>query len=107
GTVSLVFEGLSTDVNTLADAGLSLLQNRPNPFRDETLIGFVLPADCEAQLRIFDASGRLVAEQKGYFTRGYNQLRFDLGGVAEQGLLYYELVTPFGSRSKKMVLSKE
>ncbi|MCC7503830.1 MAG: hypothetical protein IT259_00960, partial [Saprospiraceae bacterium] len=106
GTVGLVFEGISTDVSTLTDAGLSLLQNRPNPFRDETLIGFVLPADCEVQLRIFDASGRLVAEQKGQFNRGYNALRFELGGV-EQGLLYYELVTPFGTRARKMVLARE
>ena len=106
GTVSLVFEGISTDVNTLTDAGLSLLQNRPNPFRDETLIGFVLPADCEAQIRVFDGSGRLVAEEKGLFTRGYNAVKFDLGS-AEQGLLYYELVTPFGSRARKMVLSRD
>ena len=38
----------------------ALYQNTPNPFRDKTLIGFVLPEAEEAIFEVYDVSGRLV-----------------------------------------------
>jgi hypothetical protein len=80
-----------------------LLQNRPNPFVDETLIGFVLPEACEAQLRIFDVTGKLIEERKKNYPAGYQEERFQLGYHGGNGVLYYELTTPFGKLVRKMV----
>jgi len=107
GPVSLVYDGIVTGTNEPETGRLSLLQNRPNPFKDHTGIGFILPADCEAQIRVIDVSGRLIAEQKGWFTRGYNEMNFHLDEYAGDGILYYELVTPYGILAKKMVLVRE
>ena len=47
----------------------ALLQNQPNPFTQETVIGFNLPEATEATLTIFDLSGQLVWTQtKNYDT---------------------------------------
>ncbi|MCW5920761.1 MAG: lamin tail domain-containing protein [Saprospiraceae bacterium] len=87
-----------------AASGVRLLQNRPNPFSGGTAIGFVLPESCEAQLRIIDVSGKMLAERKAQYPAGRNEETFDLEGAS--GVLWYELVTPFGILTKKMVATK-
>ena len=100
--VSLAFRtGLGTQVSGV---GFELYQNQPNPFVDRTSIGFHLPADSEATLRIYDADGRLVHEQKGQFTKGYHS--FTVGNKdlpAQAALLYYEVRTPDNSATKSMI----
>lgn len=53
----------------------ALYQNSPNPFTDETIIGFQLPLSESGTLEIQDASGRIVKVFKGDFRQGYNQLK--------------------------------
>jgi len=66
----------------------------------------VLPGSCEASLRVFDASGRLLQEHQGWYPAGRNSVDFDFG-IGMSGLLYYELTTSFGVLAKKMVLAKK
>jgi len=106
GPVDLVYSSISTGTTELQDGKLQLLQNRPNPFTDNTSIGFILPEACEAQIRVLDVSGRLVAEQKQWFATGYNEVKLVLDGYASEGVLYYELTTPFGTLSKKMIMMR-
>ena len=82
---------------------LQLFQNRPNPFNGTTTIGFILPDACEAQLRIFDVSGRLLMERVAQYPAGKQEEVFDLTGFT--GVLYYELVTSFGTLGKRMLLT--
>ena len=84
---------------------LQLLQNRPNPFTSTTTIGFTLPQSCDAQLRIVDMNGRLIAETGKFYPAGYHQETIDLSG--RTGLFYYELVTPMGVLSKKMSVTEK
>jgi len=107
GPISLEYENVATGTIEPGTSNLSLLQNVPNPFKTVTSIGFVLPETCDAQVRIFDISGRLIEEQGGTFTKGYNQLDFRLDGYSGEGVLYYELITPYGILSKKMMLVRE
>jgi hypothetical protein len=86
-------------------SGVQLFQNRPNPFSGATAIGFVLPESCEAQLRVFDVSGRILTEKKAQYAAGRHEETFDLGGVS--GVLYYELTTSFGVLAKKMVATQK
>ncbi len=98
--VELVFTATTGTPPLAGQAGLQLYQNRPNPFNGNTSIGFFLPEGCEAQLRVFDVSGRMLAERKAYYTAGKQEEIFDLDGAA--GVLYYELVTPLGTLARKM-----
>ncbi len=87
--------------STVSGTGIELYQNQPNPFLRTTAIGFRLPEVCEAQLRVFDVSGKMLAEKKAQYAAGRHEEVFDLEGLS--GVLYYELVTPFGVLARKMV----
>jgi hypothetical protein len=80
-----------------------LYQNTPNPFTQETVIGFDLPEASSATLSIFDASGRLLEKVEGDFTKGYNSISISSDNLSN-GLLHYQLVTPTNSATKKMIL---
>ena len=91
----------------VADPGAGrvlLLQNRPNPFALETIIEFVLPSACDVQLRVFDQSGRLLREHSAYYAAGRSAAAFNFSEGEASGLLYYELTTPYGMLTKRMVL---
>ena len=102
--VELNFGELSGTGDPASAGGVQLLQNRPNPFNSTTAIGFILPESCEAQLRVFDMSGRVFFSQKKNYAAGRHEETLDLGGVS--GVLWYELVTPFGVLTKKMTAVK-
>lgn len=99
--VTLSFE-TATGTSTSASWALQLLQNRPNPFDAETVVGFVMPAAAEARLRVLDAGGRQVAAAKCDCAAGYQETRFDLSHVPA-GVYSCEFITPFGVQVRKMV----
>lgn len=104
--VHLVFTGAVTGVNDPALPGAQLLQNRPNPFASETGIGFVLPEACEAQLRVLDMSGRELWRITRQYGAGYHEEIFRPAGEYAGGILLYELRTPSGVQTRKMVWSR-
>ncbi len=106
--LQLVFtEAQTTGLNDPASAaGVQLWQNRPNPFSDETAIGFVLPESCAAQLRIYDAAGRELLRRSKTYPAGYSEETIRLDGAAATGILYYELDTPFGQLTRRMVMMR-
>jgi hypothetical protein len=65
----------------------------------------VLPESCEAQLRVFDVSGRVLFSQKKNYAAGKHEETLELGGAS--GVLWYELTTPFGILTKKMVATAQ
>lgn len=97
--------GQSTGVNAsgYSAANFHLLQNQPNPFSGVTSIGFVLPESCTAQLRVLDVNGREVWKTNRAYPKGNNTETLRLDGISATGILYYELVTPFGVLTRKMV----
>ena len=105
GDVNLWFTTL-TDTEVLTKGGLSLYQNRPNPFNEKTMIGYIVPESCEVRMRIYDASGRLITEQKAWSNAGYNEMEFRFDNYSGAGVLYYELDTPMGSLTRKMVINR-
>ncbi len=90
------------DVPVSETAGFTLQQNIPNPLTDRTTVGFDLPEACTAEWQITDMSGRVVLSLKREYPAGNNIEIFDLN--AYQGVYYYTLKTPFGSRTRKMVV---
>ncbi|MFT4665309.1 MAG: hypothetical protein ACI8YQ_000803 [Polaribacter sp.] len=81
-----------------------LHQNRPNPFKDETVIGFDLPNGGAATLTIYDLSGRILMQMKDSYSKGYNEVSIQRNDLPVTGVLYYELSTGQHTALRKMTI---
>ena len=95
------FDAVSGTDHPDAAPAVQLLQNRPNPFTTQTTISFVLPQESAAQLRVFDAAGRVLFSQQKNYPAGQHEEVLDLEGVS--GVIYYELTTHLGVLVRKML----
>ncbi|NND08847.1 MAG: tandem-95 repeat protein [Saprospiraceae bacterium] len=84
--------------------GFKLYQNRPNPFEEETSIGFYLPKAASATLRIYDVTGRLLKVIEGDYAKGYQEVEVHARDINTRGMLYYQLDTDKFIATKRMVL---
>ena len=82
-----------------------LFQNQPNPFKEQTEIGFYLPSDSEVQLILRDELGRILKVIKMDGKAGNNRLEITKSQLPN-GFIYYELLTKFGAQGKKMLRLK-
>ncbi|MCK9451288.1 MAG: T9SS type A sorting domain-containing protein [Bacteroidales bacterium] len=87
---------------------LSLAQNYPNPFKQSTLISFKLRDAGKVDFRVYDQTGRVVANpmQAEYHERGKHEYHFD----AEQwqlvpGVYYYEISSNNQAMHRKMIIA--
>ncbi|WP_373550153.1 T9SS type A sorting domain-containing protein, partial [Haliscomenobacter sp.] len=96
--IALNFEGIQ------ASEAYELKQNTPNPFSDETLIGFTLPKATKATLIIRDVKGALLYKVEGNYTKGNSQLVLKKSQLGASGVLYYTLETTDFTATKKMVI---
>ncbi|MEM9822461.1 MAG: T9SS type A sorting domain-containing protein, partial [Bacteroidota bacterium] len=87
-----------------AEAVFELLQNQPNPFMQETTIGFILPAASTASLSLYDPAGRLVYQLKGDFEQGYNEISVSRSELGSSGTFYYRLDTPKHTATKRLII---
>jgi hypothetical protein len=88
----------------IADSGVELLQNSPNPFIEMTLLWFRLPAIAEVALRIFDAMGKEISVKSGIYNPGENHLVLHRADLREPGFYTCRLETPFGTASRKLMM---
>ena len=89
---------------TPAQAGFALYQNAPNPFRTNTVISFNLPATQQAELSIYDVSGKVLKVFNRTFDQGYNEVSLNNGELNASGILYYTLKTANNTATRKMIL---
>jgi len=94
---------LNYGLEAIAD-GYELLQNTPNPFSDETQIGFKLPKATKATLSVSDAKGALLYKVEGSYPKGENQVTLKKEQLGASGVLYYTLETAEYKATKKMVI---
>ncbi len=81
-------------------------QNYPNPFNPKTLIQFELIQDSDVEVKVYNLAGKEVALlHKGLLTKGVHQFEFDGSGLSS-GLYFYQITTPLGSQTRKMILAK-
>ncbi len=81
-----------------------LYQNSPNPFSEETTIGFNLPEASEATLTVYDVSGKTLKVVSGNFNEGYNQIRIKSNELRGSQVLYYRLESLTGTATMKMII---
>lgn len=83
-----------------------LYQNYPNPFNPTTTIEFELPTASDAELVVFDASGRTnVVLVKDYLKPGRYQVLFD-ATTMPSGTYFYRLHAQDYMQSRTMILVK-
>ena len=82
----------------------ALYQNVPNPFKDQTIVGFDLPKATTATLTLYDVTGKVLEVVKGDFTEGYNEIAIDRQDIGRQGVVYYRLDAGLFTGTKKMIL---
>ncbi len=79
-----------------------LFQNKPNPFKNETTIGFTLPIASKANLTVLDMRGKVISKGVGDYESGYNEITLDMTTLP-RGVFYYRLETAFGTKVQKMM----
>ena len=79
-----------------------LEQNQPNPFRNQTSIGYTLSSSSPVELVLRDEAGRVIQVIKQDGKSGYNIIPLNELETAPV-FIYYQLITKFGTKSKKMI----
>ncbi len=77
-------------------------QNKPNPFSQQTVIGFDLLAATTIILKVINVQGQTIKKIQKAFSSGYNEINLSVKDLPV-GTYYYQLSTPFGLETKKMV----
>ena len=88
----------------LAEGGVELYRNSPNPFIEMTLLWFRLPAAANVLLRIFDAMGKEVNAKAGQYQSGENHMLLHRADLQEPGFYTCRLETPYGTASRKLMM---
>lgn len=92
--------------NSQIPAEFSLSQNYPNPFNPSTKIKFALPTMANVSLKIFDLTGKQVAQLvNGSLPAGTHEYTFDASQLSS-GVYFYKLESKGFTQVKKMMLVK-
>ena len=102
--IDLVFESSTSSTNNTFDTNLELRQNVPNPFNNETVVGFALPGSTDMKLTFMDASGKLLHSVDGNYPQGYHEVTISKSVLPTTGIVFYQLQTEFGNKVRKMII---
>ena len=70
-----------------------MYQNNPNPFIENTTIGFDLSEAGTVGLEVYDMNGRLIISESRYFEKGNNTFVIDGSQLTTSGVLSYTIST--------------
>lgn len=100
------FGPISCEVGRGTKATFALAACYPNPARERVTMKFTLPAAGEARLRVYDLSGRLVAEPAaGEMAAGEHEVVWTVGDVAP-GVYIYRLETADNIAARRLVVTR-
>lgn len=92
---------VTVNTNEPNNSGYKLLQNIPNPFSDETIIGFILPEASDIKLIVTNQLGQSQVLLDGNFSPGFHQASYR--PTAEyKSIYFYTLITPKYTKTLKM-----
>ncbi len=66
-----------------------LIQNQPNPFREETLIGIYQAKPGPVSMMIFDATGKMVSSENMVLQAGFNQISINSNQLKNRLGVFY------------------
>lgn len=85
-------------------AAYELFQNIPNPFEEETMIGFNLPEAMNALITVYDNLGTVIHQIRGDFGKGYNTIQLNRKDLPYSSLMYYQIEAGSFKATKKMII---
>lgn len=83
-----------------------VLELAPNPFREKLRLRFSLPAVDPVVLTVWDSQGRTLWQQQWTAEAGMNEYVLSANSLAGEGLYFFRLQAPGGSREGEFVLVK-
>ncbi|MDQ3141359.1 MAG: cohesin domain-containing protein [Bacteroidota bacterium] len=93
-----------TQTGIVADAVPVLYQNQPNPFSDQTVIGFEMPKANHATLSVYDLNSKIVFKTDLNAAKGYNSITIKNSQLGVTGVLFYQLDTEGYTTTRRMVV---
>ncbi|MBK9107885.1 MAG: T9SS type A sorting domain-containing protein [Saprospiraceae bacterium] len=81
-----------------------LYQNTPNPFDKETTISFKLNESTDAQLSIYDVTGKVIYLNQLKAHKGLNSIKVQKSDLPGAGIYYYQLDAADRTATKRMVI---
>ncbi len=92
---------------TSNDNGIfELLQNKPNPFAESSMIEFSIPDDGDVTLEVYDVTGKLLHNETKACAKGQNQFVVNSEDLKYAGIMYYQITFGENKAIKKMVRVK-
>ncbi len=85
---------------------LVLEQNKPNPFKNATTIGFSIPQDGPVSLIFTDVDGKLIKKINGNYRAGHHEVVITGEELITTGVVYYQLSAGSTSITKRMIILK-
>ena len=94
---------IKSDKSSASQSLFELFQNKPNPFNNETVIGYQIPEDSEVLFQLIDHTGKLVYQMKKQSQKGYNEISLTNEVFHQAGVYTYKLISNDNTSSKKMM----
>lgn len=91
-----------TDPNQLT---CELYQNQPNPFSEQTQIGFQVPEKQLVALKVFDVRGNIILKKEFVAEKGKNKVTLQQQEIGRAGIYYYQLETDNFVGTRKLLLT--
>ncbi len=95
----------TTPVLELEGGAFKVFQNIPNPFATTTTIHFYLPQEALTALSVFNIHGQSILQTTQHYAKGTNQIKF-VSDQLSNGTYFYQVATPFGVATHKMIIAK-
>ena len=99
--------GVDISFRDLPTSGTNdLLQNKPNPWSNNTSIRFSLANDQNVSLFVYDVAGKVVHKHSGNYQAGINAVTLSKADITHSGIYYYEIITDDFRAVKKMIVNQ-
>jgi hypothetical protein len=99
-----VMLGFRNGTTVTEQPGFVLYQNQPNPFSDQTVIGFEMPRAAKAKLTVYDLNSKVVYQTSTQAVKGYNSIQVNHLQLGVTGVLYYQLDAEGYTATRRMVV---
>ena len=103
-STGLLFKEAEKDNYGIEPGVITLYQNTPNPFKDETVLSFAIPERGLVQITIFDQTGRILFTHNQVYEKGRQNMVVRADQISGSGMMYYQMDYGEFTSTRKMLL---
>ena len=101
--IGLEIDGATSSTENQEEAAFELEQNYPNPFSDQTFIGFTLPSPQTVGFELIDQQGRVIERTQQFYNKGYQQIIVEGKDLPTSGVYFYRMTVADETITKKLI----